>query len=223
VALQPGVSYGGGDQLYVGVLNPNGDDNSVAFSINGARDNAINWTTDGADNVDRGSHSTLLNYPSVDSIAEFKVLRGMYNAEFGRGAGGQINVVTKSGENAFHGTVYEFFRKRDDSEAIMTRAVRIIQAILPVVLFFPMTLMPMRAYEFNITSLVAHGQINVRAIRVQDCKIVTGPTRSRLSLNSPIVGNNQCLCPLAQGRRIDVNRCSSVFHSEDAAKIRKYI
>jgi len=110
VALQPGVSYGGGDQLYVGVMNPNGDDNSVAFSVNGARDNANNWTIDGADNVDRGSNSTLLNYPSVDSIAEFKVLRGMYDAEFGRGAGGQINVVTKSGESTFHGTVYEFFR-----------------------------------------------------------------------------------------------------------------
>jgi Carboxypeptidase regulatory-like domain/TonB-dependent Receptor Plug Domain len=110
VALQPGVSYGGGDQLYVGVMNPNGDDNSVAFSINGARDNANNWTIDGADNVDRGSNSTLLNYPSVDSIAEFKVLRGMYDAEFGRGAGGQVNVITKSGENTFHGSAYEFFR-----------------------------------------------------------------------------------------------------------------
>ena len=110
VALQPGVSYGGGDQLYVGVMNPNGDDNSVSFSINGARDNANNWTIDGADNVDRGSNSTLLNYPSVDSIAEFKVLRGMYNAEFGRSMGGQINVITKSGESKFHGSLYEFFR-----------------------------------------------------------------------------------------------------------------
>ncbi len=110
VALQPGVSYGGGDQLYFGVMNPNGEDNSVYFAINGARDNANNWTIDGADNVDRGSNSTLLNYPSVDSIAEFKVLRGMYNPEFGRGAGGQINVITKSGDSQFHGSLYEFFR-----------------------------------------------------------------------------------------------------------------
>lgn len=110
LTLQPGVSYGGGDQLYVGVMNPNGDDNSVNFAINGARPNANNWTIDGADNVDRGSNATLLNYPSVDSIAEFKVLRGMYNAEFGRSAGGQVNVVTKSGERQFHGSVYEFFR-----------------------------------------------------------------------------------------------------------------
>jgi hypothetical protein len=110
VSLQPGVSYGGGDQLYVGVMNPNGDSNSVDFAINGARENSNNWTIDGADNVDRGSNSTLLNYPSVDSIAEFKVLRGMYNAEFGRSMGGQINVVTKSGESKFHGSLYEFFR-----------------------------------------------------------------------------------------------------------------
>ncbi len=110
VALQPGVSYGGGDQLYVGVMNPNGDSNSVDFAINGARENANNWTIDGADNVDRGSNSTLLNYPSVDSIAEFKVLRGMYNAEFGRSMGGQINVITKSGDSTFHGSLYEFFR-----------------------------------------------------------------------------------------------------------------
>lgn len=110
VALQPGVSYGGGDQLYMGVMNPNGESNEVNFSINGGRDNANNWTIDGADNVDRGSNTTLLNYPSVDSIAEFKVLRGMYNAEYGRSAGGQINVITKSGERNFHGSAYEFFR-----------------------------------------------------------------------------------------------------------------
>ncbi len=110
LVLQPGVSYGGGDQLYMGVMNPNGSSNDVNFSINGNRDNANNWTIDGADNVDRGSNSTLLSYPSVDSIAEFKVLRGMYNAEFGRSAGGQINVITKSGDSKFHGGAYEFFR-----------------------------------------------------------------------------------------------------------------
>ena len=65
---------------------------------------------DGADNVDRGSNLSLLTYPSVDAIAEFKVLRGLYSAEFGRAAGGMINVVTKSGSDKFHGDVYEFFR-----------------------------------------------------------------------------------------------------------------
>lgn len=110
VALQPGVSYGGGDQLYIGLSNPSGQTNAVSFSINGNRNSANNWTLDGADNVDRGSNLTLLAYPSVDAIAEFKTLRGTFSAEYGRSASGQINVVTKSGTNAFHGTAYEFFR-----------------------------------------------------------------------------------------------------------------
>ncbi len=110
VALQPGVSYGGGDQLYIGLSNPSGQTNAVSFSINGNRNSANNWTLDGADNVDRGSNLTLLAYPSVDAIAEFKTLRGTFSAEYGRSASGQINVVTKSGTNNLHGTAYEFFR-----------------------------------------------------------------------------------------------------------------
>ncbi len=110
VNLMPGVAYGGGDQLFIGTTNPSGQTNVVSFSINGQRNSANNWTVDGADNVDRGSNLTLLNYPSVDAIAEFKVLRGLYSPEFGRAAAGQINVVTKSGSNGFHGGAYEFFR-----------------------------------------------------------------------------------------------------------------
>ncbi|MBS1821856.1 MAG: TonB-dependent receptor [Acidobacteria bacterium] len=110
VALQPGVSYGGGDQLYIGLSNPSGQSNAVSFSINGNRNSSNNWTLDGADNVDRGSNLTLLAYPSIDAIGEFKTQRGAYSAEYGRSASGQINVVTRSGTNAFHGTAYEFFR-----------------------------------------------------------------------------------------------------------------
>ncbi len=96
--LQPGVSYGGAsDQLYIGNSLPSGTSNTVAFSINGSRPTSNNWTIDGADNVDRGANLTLLAYPSVDAIAEFKTLRGNYLAEFGRNASGQINVVTRSG------------------------------------------------------------------------------------------------------------------------------
>ncbi len=108
--LAPGVTSNVGDQIYIGVTNPLGGANTVGFSINGARSAANNWTVDGADNVDRGSNLTLLNFPSVDAIAEFKVLRGQYDPEFGRALGGQINVVTKSGGSGFHGDGYEFFR-----------------------------------------------------------------------------------------------------------------
>jgi Carboxypeptidase regulatory-like domain/TonB-dependent Receptor Plug Domain len=112
LTLQPGVSYGSAtnDQLYIGTSLPSGTSAQVAFSINGARPTANNWTIDGADNVDRGANLTLLSYPSVDAISEFVTLRGTYLAEYGRSASGQINVVTRSGTNDFHGGAYEFFR-----------------------------------------------------------------------------------------------------------------
>lgn len=110
VGLQPGVAYSGADQIYIGNSSPNGATNVVNFSVNGARTSGNSWTVDGADNVDRGSNSTLLTYPSVDAIAEFKTLRGNYSAEFGRSASGQINVATKSGSNDLHGSAYDFER-----------------------------------------------------------------------------------------------------------------
>ena len=110
VTLAPGVSSGTTDQVYVGISNPSGQSNTVSYSINGLRNSQNNWTIDGADNVDRGSNISLLNYPSVDALTEFKVQRSAYSAEFGRAAGGQVNVITKSGTNQFHGTAYEFFR-----------------------------------------------------------------------------------------------------------------
>jgi hypothetical protein len=110
VGLQPGVAYTGGDQIYIGNSSPNGSSNVVSFSVNGSRTSGNAWTVDGADNVDRGSNYTLLTYPSVDAIAEFKTLRGTYQAEFGRSASGQVNVITRSGTDKFHGTAYEFVR-----------------------------------------------------------------------------------------------------------------
>lgn len=111
VSLMPGVSTGlPSDQLYVGVSNPVGTSNQINFSINGGRPTQNEWNVDGADNVDRGANLTLLAYPSVDSIDEFSVQRGQYNAEYGRSSEGQINVITKSGTSAFHGDLYEFFR-----------------------------------------------------------------------------------------------------------------
>jgi carboxypeptidase family protein/TonB-dependent receptor-like protein len=110
LTLQPGVSSGASDQLYIGTTNPAGQVNTVQFAINGGRTSQNSYTIDGADNLDRGSNMTLLNFPSVDSIAEFKVLRNHYSAEYGRSAVGQVNVVTRSGGKEFHGGAYEFFR-----------------------------------------------------------------------------------------------------------------
>lgn len=111
LALQPGVSYGGTtDQLYIGASLPSGTTATVSFSVNGQRNSSVNWTIDGADNVDRGSNQTLLAYPSVDAITEFTLLRGTFSAEYGRSASGQVNLLTRSGTNQFHGTAYEFVR-----------------------------------------------------------------------------------------------------------------
>src|SRR5713101_5330525 len=110
VTLQPGVTSNASDQIYVGTTNPTGSVNIVSFSVSGNRQSQNNWTIDGADNVDHGSNITLLVYPSIDAIAEFKVERSNYSPEFGRSASGQINVITRSGTNAFHGGLYEFFR-----------------------------------------------------------------------------------------------------------------
>ena len=127
LTLQPGVTDGGsGDDLYLGASLPYGtlsapiaqtargldpfSPNEVLFSVNGERPSMNNWTLDGADNVDRGTGLTLLSYPSVDAISEFVTLRGTYDAEYGRNGGAQINVITRSGSNGFHGGGYEFFR-----------------------------------------------------------------------------------------------------------------
>jgi len=110
VALMPGVTANQTDQLFVGVSAPAGTAATLPFSINGQRNSGNNWTVDGADNVDRGGNLTLLTFPSIEAIDEFKVLRSVYTADSGRAGGGQINVVTRSGTNLFHGSLYEFAR-----------------------------------------------------------------------------------------------------------------
>src|SRR5690242_8076216 len=105
VTLVPGVSNQTGmDEPQVGI---NG---SVAFSMNGGRTEYNNWELDGGDNMDNGSNGTLNVYPSVDSIAEFKVLTSNYGAQYGRNGSGTVEVETKSGTRAFHGDAYEFVR-----------------------------------------------------------------------------------------------------------------
>src|ERR1043166_8593995 len=110
ITLAPGVSNDLADQVYVGTTNPAGQANTMNISVNGARSAQNTYTIDGADVTDRGSNITIQAYPSVDSIAEFKIQRSLFAAEAGRSGGGQINVVTRSGGEEFHGTIYEFLR-----------------------------------------------------------------------------------------------------------------
>ena len=103
--LTPGVSnQTGQDEGTVGVYG------SVSYTMNGGRVEYNNWELDGGDNMDNGSNGTLNVYPSIDAIAEFKVLTSNYGAQYGRNGSGTIEVETKSGTNRFHGDVYEFVR-----------------------------------------------------------------------------------------------------------------
>lgn len=102
--LSAGVNSSNGSQIGSGALSV------VQLSINGGRTSSINWLVDGARNVDTGSNLTLLTTPSIDAIEEFTILTSNYAPEFGRNGGGVINVVTRSGTNDFHGTIYEFLR-----------------------------------------------------------------------------------------------------------------
>lgn len=81
----------------------------VGVSINGARAASTNILLDGGENVDYFTAVVGQSVP-LDSVQEFSVLTSNFTAEFGRAAGGVVNVVTKQGTNALHGTIYEFYR-----------------------------------------------------------------------------------------------------------------
>jgi hypothetical protein len=68
------------------------------------------FTVDNAPNNDMGSQRTILAYPSLDAISEVKTVTNAYGPEYGQSGGGQVNIVTKSGTNQLHGSVYYFGR-----------------------------------------------------------------------------------------------------------------
>src|SRR3989442_490378 len=90
--------------------NGTGLDSHVDMSVNGNQSNANMWTVDGVNNMDVGSNATLLIFPSIDSIQEFRVERNSFSAEYGQAQGAVINLITKGGSNQFHGTGFEFLR-----------------------------------------------------------------------------------------------------------------
>lgn len=121
VALTPNVSTGFGNSSSA-VNNQGSARAQQNISVSGARSEFNHFTLDGVENTDP-NFNTYVFLPSIDALQEFKVQTGVYPAEFGRGIG-QINVSTKSGTNAFHGTAFEFLRneKLDGSDYAFVRA-----------------------------------------------------------------------------------------------------
>jgi hypothetical protein len=107
-------------QLMPGVSTPEGFNTTnkgllagVDMSVSGGSVTGNQWTIDGANNNDVGSNRTILVYPSIDAIEEFKIHRNSYSAEFGGAGGAQVNLVTRAGTNELRGSA--FFFRRDDS------------------------------------------------------------------------------------------------------------
>jgi Carboxypeptidase regulatory-like domain/TonB dependent receptor len=115
LALQSGVvpitSLTSNTQQDVGVsaFSPSGDLNPGTISINGQREFANSFVLNGSD-VEEDVNMGAAIIPNLDSIAEFRILTSNFDAEHGEFSGGQIEVVTKSGTNAFHGDLFEFLR-----------------------------------------------------------------------------------------------------------------
>jgi hypothetical protein len=81
------------------------------FTVNGQRPNSNNITIDGVANIDTGDNGGNMATTNIDSVAEFKILTNAYQAEYGRAVGGQLQVVTKSGTQQYHGSGYWYGRR----------------------------------------------------------------------------------------------------------------
>jgi hypothetical protein len=111
-----GVRSGGtmGDfNFAVGAGNP--------FSINGARSQDTIVTFDGAPALRTRANGAVIGVANVDAVQEIQVMTADYLAEYGRAAGGQIRIISKSGTRDFHGSAYEYFRNSDLNANTWTR------------------------------------------------------------------------------------------------------
>ncbi|MGC1978215.1 MAG: carboxypeptidase-like regulatory domain-containing protein, partial [Candidatus Sulfotelmatobacter sp.] len=106
LSLQPGVTYIGN------TTNDQQNSDSRGGAVNGARSDQTNITLDGLDDNDQleGYAFEGAMRTTLDSLQEFRVTTGNYDADSGRSSGAQVNLVTKSGTNKVHGSVYEYYR-----------------------------------------------------------------------------------------------------------------
>ncbi|MBV9242797.1 MAG: carboxypeptidase regulatory-like domain-containing protein, partial [Acidobacteria bacterium] len=111
------LPYNGGsiDNLALltpGVVTPGDADftNGVGISANGNRGRSNNFQLDGQDNNDNSVAGPTLTLTNTEAVGDYQVITNNPSAEFGRNAGAQVNVVTRSGTNDFHGSLFEYFQ-----------------------------------------------------------------------------------------------------------------
>jgi hypothetical protein len=105
--LSPGVNYMGSQQFQ----RPFDNGAIAQWSINGGLSSKNEFLLDGAPNNAQAGGDNLAWVTPVDSVSQFKVQTSTYDSEYGKTAGGIVNLTTKSGTDQYHGTVYEFLRR----------------------------------------------------------------------------------------------------------------
>jgi hypothetical protein len=105
LSLIPGVAQTTDDQLELSTSLATNQQ-----SINGNRGQMTNMTVDGGTNLQSGSNASQINNVGIDFIQEVKIQTANFSAEYGRNSGAQVNVVTRSGGNQFHGSAFEYLR-----------------------------------------------------------------------------------------------------------------
>lgn len=118
LSLQPGVAPATSitssvvQDVGATILNPSGTLNPGNLSINGQRETANYFSVNGSD-VEEDVNAGTAIIPNLDAIAEFRIVTGNFDAEYGEYSGGQITAITKSGDNNIHGNAFEFLRNTD--------------------------------------------------------------------------------------------------------------
>src|SRR5579864_1432941 len=134
LSLQAGVAYTG--NRADNQKNEVRDQDTRSGSVNGARSDQSNITLDGVDVNDqsKGYAFTSVLPVTLDSVQEFRVTTSNYNSDQGGGSGAQVSLVTKSGTNSFHGSLYEYHRNTftSASDYLLKEPLKLIRNIFGV-------------------------------------------------------------------------------------------
>jgi len=114
--LTPGVTTG-----RIGLQSTFTDPTVTRISFGGQRDLNNSVTVDGADNINTATGSQRAT-PSQEAVSEFRVVNNSFGAEYGRALGGIVNIVTKSGTNDLHGSIYDYLQNNVlNAKSILTQ------------------------------------------------------------------------------------------------------